>query len=249
MLALWIGPAMRRVAAAQDLRTVGDYLEFRYSRRVRGIIAVLLWIGSIFILAVAADRARLDSRSRRRRCPRRSAAPIGGVVITVYFAAGGLLTSAWVNVVQLAVKMTGFAVALPLALAVVGGWDAVRAVRADDAAYWTFWRPTRRSKYLTLLAPAFVVSPGLLQKIFGARDDRAVRLGVGLNALGLLLYAGVPAVLGHHRARAGFRSSPTAESGAADGADARAAAARRRDRRWRRCSRPRSARPTPCSSC
>jgi SSS family solute:Na+ symporter len=45
-------------------------------------------------------------------------------------------------------------------------------------------------------APAFIVSPGLLQKVFGARDDRTVRLGVGLNALCLLLYAGVPVVLG-----------------------------------------------------
>ena len=47
-----------------------------------------------------------------------------------------------------------------------------------------------------LLGPAFIVSPGLLQKIYGARDDRAVRLGVGLNALGLALYAGVPALMG-----------------------------------------------------
>src|SRR5262249_36849252 len=41
-----------------------------------------------------------------------------------------------------------------------------------------------------------IVSPGLLQKIFGARDDRAVRSGVGLNALGLLVFAIVPALLG-----------------------------------------------------
>jgi SSS family solute:Na+ symporter len=41
-----------------------------------------------------------------------------------------------------------------------------------------------------------MISPGLLQKVFGAKDDRSVRIGVGLNALGLLLYAAVPAVLG-----------------------------------------------------
>src|SRR5207249_5820067 len=29
ILAVWIGPAMRREAAAQGLRTVGDYLEYR----------------------------------------------------------------------------------------------------------------------------------------------------------------------------------------------------------------------------
>src|SRR5215468_5471198 len=48
VLALWIGPAMRRVAEARQLRTVGDYLEFRYNAAVRGVIASLVWIGSIF---------------------------------------------------------------------------------------------------------------------------------------------------------------------------------------------------------
>ena len=51
VLAFWIGPAIRRIAEAQGLRTVGDYLEFRYSRTMRGVVAVLLWVGSIFILA------------------------------------------------------------------------------------------------------------------------------------------------------------------------------------------------------
>jgi SSS family solute:Na+ symporter len=41
-----------------------------------------------------------------------------------------------------------------------------------------------------------VVSPGLLQKLYGAADDRAVRLGVGANAAGLLIYAIVPVLLG-----------------------------------------------------
>src|SRR5436309_3245206 len=50
-LAFWIGPKMRSIAADHGLRTVGDYLEHRYSRTVRAVIAVLLWIGAIFILA------------------------------------------------------------------------------------------------------------------------------------------------------------------------------------------------------
>jgi SSS family solute:Na+ symporter len=102
-----------------------------------------------------------------------------------------------VNVVQLAVKLGGFAVAVPLALAAFGGLTAVADVRADDTEYWTFLRPGAPGvMYLALLGPAFVVSPGLLQKIFGARDDRAVTVGVGLNALGLLLYAPIPVLLG-----------------------------------------------------
>ena len=43
--------------------------------------------------------------------------------MTVYFVAGGLLSSAWVNLVQLVVLMAGFLVAVPLA---VGGAGASR---------------------------------------------------------------------------------------------------------------------------
>jgi len=196
VLALWIGPSMRRLAAARGLRTVGDYLEYRYSRSVRAIIAGLLWIGSLFILSsqLTAIGWILNVVAG---LPRPVGCLLGGGAITVYFAAGGLLTAARVNVVQLTVKLLGFAIALPLALSMAGGWSALRAVRADDPSYWTFWRAdTPGLMYLALLVPAFIVSPGLLQKIFGARDDRAVRIGVGMNALGLFLYAGVPAVLG-----------------------------------------------------
>jgi SSS family solute:Na+ symporter len=64
--------------------------------------------------------------------------------------------------------------------------------------------------YLALLGPAFIVSPGLLQKIYGARDDEAVRIGVGLNALGLLIYAAVPVLMGMI-ARARFPDLPNRE--------------------------------------
>ncbi len=194
VLAMWVGPAMRRIAAAENLRTVGDYLEFRYDARVRGVVAALLWIGAIFILA--SQLIGLGwILNVVAGIPTPVGCAIGGIVITVYFAAGGLLTSAWVNVVQLSVKMIGFAVAVPIAVGWFGGWSAVSAVRADDTAYWTF-AGADAVKLVFLLAPAFVVSPGLLQKVFGARDDRAVRVGVGLNALGLLLFAGVPTLLG-----------------------------------------------------
>jgi solute:Na+ symporter, SSS family len=196
VLAFWIGPSIRRVAAAHDLHTVGDFLEYRYDRTVRGVISTLLWLGSIAILAgqFIAIGTILQVVAR---VPFAGGCAIGGAVVSVYFAAGGLLTTARVNVVQLAVKLAGFAMALPLAWSSVGGWPVVSSVRAPDPAYWTFWRPdTPGMMYLALLGPAFFLSPGLLQKAFGARDDRAVRVGVGLNALGLLLYAGVPAVLG-----------------------------------------------------
>jgi len=195
VLALWIGPAIRRAAAQHDLRTVGDYLEFRYSVSVRTAIAALLWIGCVFILAgqLIAVAWILNVVVG---VPKAIGCVAAGLVITIYFTAGGLLTSAYVNIVQLTVKLAGFAIALPFALAGAGGWSAVRALQPTED-YWNPWSSGASGLvYLAMLAPAFLVSPGLLQKIYGARDDRAVRIGVGLNALVLMLYAFVPVLLG-----------------------------------------------------
>jgi solute:Na+ symporter, SSS family len=196
VLATWIGPRIRRVAAAHDLKTVGDFLELRYGRQVRATVSVLVWLGSLAIPAgqLIAIATILDVVTG---VPKYVGCLIGGGVVIAYFTAGGLLTSAWVNMVQLAVKLTGFAIALPLALHGVGGFDTLAAVQADNPSYWNPWHGGGSGvMYLALLGPAFIVSPGLLQKIYGARDDRAVRLGVGMNAVGLLAYAPVPVVMG-----------------------------------------------------
>jgi SSS family solute:Na+ symporter len=195
VLAFWIGPAMRRVAAKHDFRTVGDFLEFRFGVEVRITIGALLWFGAIFILAgqLIAIASILNAAVG---LPGSVGCVVGGVLITIYFTAGGLLTSAWVNVVQLTVKFLGFAIALPLALSGVGGWSVLRDFHPTPD-YWNLWSSGQSGLVLlAVLGPAFIVSPGLLQKIYGARDDRAVRVGVGLNALGLAAYAMVPVILG-----------------------------------------------------
>ncbi len=210
VLAFWIGPRIRQLAQRHDFKTVGDFLEWRYGRNVRAAVSLLVWAGSLavpaaqliaiaFILNVVAG------------IPKTTGCLIGGGVVIVYFTAGGLLTSAWVNVIQLAVKLIGFLIALPFALQSIGGFSALATVQADNPSYWNFWQSGPSGVlYLALLAPAFIVSPGLLQKIYGARDDRAVRVGVGLNALGLLLYAGVPVMMGMI-ARASFPDLSSAD--------------------------------------
>lgn len=196
VLAFWIGPLIRRVAASHDLRTVGDFLEHRYGRSVRGVISLLLWLGTLSILAgqLIALAWVLDVVAG---VPKYLGCLIGGAVMTTYFVAGGLLTSAWVNMVQLVVLVVGFSLALPLALGSVGGWEAFRAGTLPSPDYWQFVEGGRSGwMYLALLGPAFIVSPGLLQKIYGARDDRTVRIGVAANGGVLLVFAFMPALLG-----------------------------------------------------
>jgi SSS family solute:Na+ symporter len=99
--------------------------------------------------------------------------------------------------VQLAVKLSGFAIALPLALATVGGWAGLRTAEALPDRFFDVTGGSGATLWLLpLLAPAFIVSPGLVQKAYGAADASAVRVGVGVNAVALLLFAIVPVTLG-----------------------------------------------------
>jgi len=195
-LALWVGPRIWRIASREGLYTAGDYLELRYGSPVRATVATLLWLLTLIILA-----AQLIAMSEILEwvlgAPRWAGALIGGLVMTAYFTAGGLLTSAWVNMVQLVVLLGGFAVGVPLALSAAGGWEAVLAAQPATPERSSFlFGPGSGVVLVALLAPAFIVSPGLLQKAYGARDERAVRLGIGLQGLVLLGFAAAPAVIG-----------------------------------------------------
>jgi SSS family solute:Na+ symporter len=191
-LAFWIAPRMWRAAKTHGDLTVGDFLERHYGRGMRGVVAALIWFGTLHILAaqLLGIAAVLQVAGG---IPPAAGVIIGAFIAVAYFTAGGLLTTASVNRVQLIVKLVGFAIATPAVVALAGGVS--RLVSADTTGFVgggdaTGWR------YLFILAPAFMVSPGLLQKAFGARDETAVRQGIGLNAVAILLFAFAPPLLG-----------------------------------------------------
>jgi SSS family solute:Na+ symporter len=191
VLANTVGPKIWSLAAKNGWRTVGDFLDHRYSRSVRGLIATLLWIGTLMILA-----GQLIAISQILEVvvalPKWEGCLIGGIVVTAYFAAGGLLSSAWVNLIQLSVKLAGFAIAIPFAIAAAGGWESMRpAVQAS-----TPLGARGALGYVAILVPSFIISPGLIQKLYGARDAGTVRRGVNWNAIGLAIFAFAPAILG-----------------------------------------------------
>jgi SSS family solute:Na+ symporter len=196
VLGLWVGPRIRRFAQTHDLQTMGDYLEWRYDWRVRAAATSLLWLGTLAILAgqLLALAFVLEAVAG---WPRWVGCLVGGVVMTAYFTAGGMLSTIWVNLVQLVVLLVGFAVALPFAFGAVGGWEGLRAATDSGGSYWSLWRGGASGWiFLAMLGPSFFLSPGLLQKVYAARDDRAVRIGVLANAAVLFAFAFLPVLLG-----------------------------------------------------
>src|SRR5512134_2717420 len=51
LLGLVVAPRLHRLASERGFLTVGDYLEARFDRSVRGLVAAILWIGTLSILA------------------------------------------------------------------------------------------------------------------------------------------------------------------------------------------------------
>jgi SSS family solute:Na+ symporter len=197
IFAFTVAPRMWRLAKEHDFYTTGDYLEFRYGPVVRGVATALVAVGSLSLLAgqLIAGATIINIITG---APRWAGSLIGGAIMTVYFTAGGLLGTAWVNTLQLIVMLAGFIVALPFALGAVGGTAGLSAA-AVPAGFFEFTYssgPGSGWTWLILLGPAFIVSPGLIQKAYGGASASAVRTGVALNAVTLLAFAFVPVLFG-----------------------------------------------------
>jgi SSS family solute:Na+ symporter len=189
VLAFWLGPRMWRIAKVHDLLTVGDFLEHRFGKGVRGLAAVSVWLGSFFILCGQLKGAALVLQAASGL-----SLGMGAFLATLatvgYFVMGGLRSAAWVNVVQLGVILVGFSIAGPMAAHRAGG----AFVSGAESSFWTGtgvgWQT------LLLLAPAFFLSPGLLQKAYGARSPEALTRGVFWSGVVLAVFAWLPVLLG-----------------------------------------------------
>jgi solute:Na+ symporter, SSS family len=197
VFAFFVAPRLWELAKAHDFYTTGDYLEFRYGPAVRGVTTALIGVGVLALLAgqLIAGATILNVLTGM---PRWAGALTGGAIMTIYFTAGGLLGSAWVNTLQLIVMLVGLLLALPVALNSTGGFAALTGSTVPATFGDIFYSSGSGSGWtlLFLLGPAFIISPGLIQKAYGGASASAVRTGVGLNAIALLLFAFIPVLFG-----------------------------------------------------
>lgn len=202
ILSQTVGPRLWRIAKEHQFHTLGDYLELRYSRAVRGVIAVILWFGTLAILAgqVIAIAWILNVVIG---LPKWAGCVAGGAVAIAYCTAGGLASVAVVNLLELTITMTGLVFSAAYVTHSLGGWHGITGALAGDAGSqaivptsWTGAGTKQILAYFSILVPSFICSPGLVQKLYGARNEAAVRRGIALNSAGQLLFAFVPAIFG-----------------------------------------------------
>jgi SSS family solute:Na+ symporter len=194
VLAFWVGPRIWTLATARGYLTVGDFLDDHFGRTVRLVATSVIWFGSLSIFAaqIIGASAVLQIAGGVSKT---TGALIAVGVMTAYFALGGLLSSAWVNRVQLIVILAGFAMAVAFTIGRAGGVDVVSAA-VPGTTFFTGISPAAGWPLLFLVAPNFFLSPGLVQRAFAARSVSALRTGVGWCAVALLVFAFAPVALG-----------------------------------------------------
>lgn len=204
VLAFFIGPKIWELSTKYNLLTAGDFLDKRYTKRFKGVFSMMMVIGTLalfsgqlmgvaWILNVIAG------------IPKTTGVIIGAIVVTVYFACGGLLSAAYVGLLKLAVMLTGFIISVPFALGKVGGLSGLHTIVAANLGnaaqtnnYFSFFGlgGTIIIGYFFMLTPSFFISPGLIGIIFGAKDTKSIRLGTTYNAIMQFAFAFIPAILG-----------------------------------------------------
>jgi SSS family solute:Na+ symporter len=130
--------------------------------------------------------------------PRWAGTIISASVVTIVFVSGGAISTVWTNVIQLAVLLVGFIVALPLVLSHVGGLAGIFASGNVPPTFGNILHSSGPGSgwMLLVLGPAFVISPGLMQKAYGASSARGVARGIGVQAVVLSLFAFIPPLFG-----------------------------------------------------
>jgi len=197
-MGLVVAPRLHRLATEHEFLTVGDFLEWRFDRSVRVLIAAVLWAGTLALLAGQLLAMGLAFEVIAGT-PRAVGALLSTLILIAYFGRGGLQAAAFVNLLQLATLLVGFAAAVPFAWAAGGGWAGMRAAAGPDAAGFGSFTGMGLSGILGLavvFVPSFIVSPGLNQKAFAARSPAAAGAAALGNAVALAVFAFAPVVFG-----------------------------------------------------
>lgn len=204
ILAFIIGPKIWEIAKNHGFYTLGDYLEYRYNRYFRGLISLMMAIGTLaifagqlmgigWILSVVADIDKTTS------------VLIASAVVVLYFCAGGFLSAVYANLIEACVKLAGFIVAVPLVLSFVGGFDGLHdkvvinmADTVQSTAYFSFdgLGTTVIMGFFLMLMPSFFLSPALIGKVYSARDKNTVRISTFFCGIVMLLFSVIPVILG-----------------------------------------------------
>ncbi len=171
---LFVIPIFRRLR----IRTIPEFLEIRYSKGVRTLVAIVwvfvltFWIGVILYTSITA--AQIVTGVHSFLVP----ALVLSVVVIVYTMLGGMWSVALTDVLQFLLLLSGALILLPLAMSRIGWWPGLTTKLPEESLQLI--QQTGKYSWQFVLAILFLgiqwasTDQGLLQRAFGAKDTRTV---------------------------------------------------------------------------
>ncbi len=155
-----------------DALSIADVLALHYGRpaQIAGAIASFL-----YSLPIAAIMGLAAMGEVIWGLPPWAGALAGTAISLVYVGLGGFWADTLTDTFQFLVMCVSLAIALPFVLQAVGGFDGIRAALGDGALSPLGETPPLYSAAFALTALSVLVEPLFYQRIFAARDARAVR--------------------------------------------------------------------------
>jgi len=195
-----VGLFIIRLVRRLKLLTVVDFLEMRFGRIVALLSAFALvfssigWSGALMV----AFGFVLNSLTG---LPLELGIVIGGAIVLIYTAAGGMWAVALTDFVQLAIIIVGLLVLLAVVVTDMGGLSAAWAGIPAEKLRMTPW-DNHPGTWLNYLRAWFIIgianlsSQSLLQRGLSARSESVAQNAFYIGGAGYLLIGLIPVFLG-----------------------------------------------------
>lgn len=181
---------------AATVKTVPEYFRRRYGKSA-GLITAIIMLLPLVGLTAGQFIASSVILSTMLGISYKAAVIIVAVVVTIYSVMGGLWSVTLTDFVQVFLIIIGMIIAVPFAINLAGGWDAVVAnVPAETFDMFSGYTPMGILSLTVMYVATFTVGQEAVSRYYAARDGKAARQGSVLAAILNFIYAFVPAVLG-----------------------------------------------------
>ncbi|HEY0498405.1 MAG TPA: sodium:solute symporter [Kutzneria sp.] len=176
--------------------TVPEMLDLRYGGSTSIVSGVVMW-GYTLMLSVTSTIAYATVFEVLFGLPKAGGVVIGGVIVVLYSALGGMWSITMTDIVQFVVKTVGILlVLLPTALVAVGGFGGLHA-RLPAGFFDVGSIGTGRIvTYLLIYVFGLLIGQDIWQRVFTARTPRVATAGGLTSGLYCVVYAIAGALIG-----------------------------------------------------
>ncbi len=180
---LFVIPVMRRL----KMRTVPEFLEVRYGRSARMLVAAVIFLRLAFWLGVIVGLAAIVAQSVTGAGSWHFWIITFAIITIAYTVLGGMWSVALTDVLQFILMMGGALVILPLIMSQIGWWPGLKAGLPEG--HLALVRTTGTYNWAFILAISLLgiqwasTDQGLIQRAFGADSTKTVAKGMVLAGI------------------------------------------------------------------